>query len=166
MSQRQDSSLLHYRALIRECGFHRAIEIAAGDVDDLRDQLGRKLDRQSAVRFAFLVAGFVLGILVCAMKGCTVVGHQRVEGWPQLKVVEHHVPHKDMRDVCQQYAPFGSPVEACAQFFFDRGECHVWFSADFPPQQWIKDHEYLHCQGFGHVGDNSMRDFLARWRNK
>ncbi len=97
------------------------------------------------------------------LPGCTVVGHERVEEWPALEIVEHHVPHKVMRDRCARYAPPGMSPEACAEFDFAGGKCHIWFSADFPPPQAFIDHERLHCRGYDHVGDRVMAGMLQRY---
>jgi hypothetical protein len=95
--------------------------------------------------------------------GCTVVGHERVEGWPALEIVEHHVPHHVMRDRCMRYAPPGMSPEACAEFDFGANQCHIWFSADFPPPQAFVEHERLHCQGFDHAGETVMERALAAY---
>lgn len=164
MSQQQPPSILHYRGLVPECGFHRALEIAAKDVDELRDELGRKYDREHVIRFAYGVAGMLIGLVVCAVKGCTAIGHEKVAGWPALHVVEHRVPHAEMRDRCAPYAPPFAAPEACAEFHLARGECHIWLSADFPPQAWIIEHERLHCAGYDHIGSSVMHDLLRRTR--
>ena len=92
--------------------------------------------------------------------GCTTVGHQRVEGWPALRVVEHHVPHAEMRERCVRYVAFGMPPEACAEINLTAGTCEIWYSADFPPQRWIVEHERLHCQGYDHLGSNVLHQLL------
>jgi len=92
---------------------------------------------------------------------CTIIGHQKVEGWPRLKVVEHYVPHHVMRDRCVKYTPWGSSPEACAEFNLAERRCDLWFSADFPPPKAFIEHERLHCAGYDHVGSTNMRDFLA-----
>jgi hypothetical protein len=97
------------------------------------------------------------------LSGCTVVGHERVEGWPALEIVEHHVPHHVMRNRCAPYAPPLMNVEACAQFDFAARKCHIWFSADFPPPQAFVDHERLHCQGYDHVGEAVMAQMWSRY---
>lgn len=63
MSQEQAPSILHYRGLVKDCGLHRALQIAAQDVDELRDALGRKLDRAASIAFAFFLAGCIVGAL-------------------------------------------------------------------------------------------------------
>ena len=94
---------------------------------------------------------------------CTVIGHQKVEGWPQLKVVEHYVPHNEMRDRCVKYTSWGMSPEACAEFNLVERRCDLWFSADFPPPTFFVKHERMHCEGFDHEGETNMRDFLARY---
>lgn len=113
----------------------------------------------SAVKTRLFVASFAL-----LASGCTVVGHERVEGWPELRIVEHHVPHQAMRERCMPYAHWSMSPEACAEFHLATGECHLWFSADFPPSREIVEHEYLHCRGFDHVGQRTMADILAGYR--
>ena len=103
-------------------------------------------------------------VLVAGLSACTIVGHQRVEGWPELKVVEHYVSHPEMRDRCVKYTAFGMSPEACAEFDFINRTCHIWYSADFPPTQWIIDHERLHCEGYDHIGSTSMRAMVARFK--
>ena len=97
------------------------------------------------------------------LPACTIIGHQKVEGWPQLTVIEHHVPHAAMRDRCAKYAPWGSSPEACAEFNLAERTCTLWFSADFPPPAFFVRHERMHCEGYDHLGETSMRDFLARY---
>jgi hypothetical protein len=94
--------------------------------------------------------------------GCAEIGTERVAGWPELKVVEHRVPHKVMRDRCSPYVPFWMSPEACSEFNFVRGTCDVWLSAEFPPPAFVVRHELEHCQGYEHVGEHALRDILAR----
>jgi hypothetical protein len=91
------------------------------------------------------------------------IDHERVEGWPELEIVEHHVPHAVMRSRCAKYVGFGMAPIACAEFDLAGGRCHVWFSADFPPSKSVLEHERLHCQGYDHPGETTMRDILARF---
>ena len=103
-------------------------------------------------------------LLAAALSGCTVIGHEKIEGWPALEMVEHYVSHKEMRDRCGKYTgPFSSP-EACAEFNLETKRCDIWYSADFPPPQFVVEHERLHCSGVDHIGETEMRDFFTRWR--
>jgi hypothetical protein len=105
---------------------------------------------------------FALAFL--ALSACTVVGHEKVQSWPQMEIVEHHVPHAVMRERCAKYVGFGMTPEACAEFDFAGNRCHLWFSADFPPNRWMLEHERLHCQGYDHIGMTTMAEMLARWQ--
>jgi hypothetical protein len=101
--------------------------------------------------------------LFLSLGACTSIGHEKVEGWPQLTVVEHYVPHHVMRDRCVKYTSFGTSPEACAEFNLSEARCDLWFSADFPPPKAFIEHERMHCAGYDHVGENNMRALLARW---
>jgi hypothetical protein len=95
---------------------------------------------------------------------CTTIGAgEPVPGWPQLAVIEHHVPHHQMRERCAKYAPPMMSPEACAEFYFVEGECHLWFSADFPPSADIVEHERQHCRGHEHAGETGLSEILARY---
>lgn len=114
-----------------------------------------------------LRAGFPLLALfaVAALAGgCAVIDrHEQVAGWPKLRIIEHYVPDDALRRRCAKYVPLGLMPEACAEFYFDRGECHVWYNADFRPQPYVIEHERLHCEGYEHAGDTTLRDVLARY---
>jgi hypothetical protein len=113
-------------------------------------------------RHAAIAVLFPVGLLL-GLGACTTVGHEKVEGWPQLTVVEHYVPHHVMRDRCTKYTPWGMSPEACAEFNLVERRCDLWLSADFPPPQAFIQHERLHCAGYDHVGETNMRDFLAQY---
>jgi hypothetical protein len=65
-----------------------------------------------------------------------------------------------MRDHCARYVPVGQFAEGCVEFDFDAGRCDVWVSADFPPADYVVEHERLHCAGFDHIGDDNMKNVL------
>ena len=101
-------------------------------------------------------------ILVALTAGCSTMDHQRVAGWPELEIIEHHVAHAEMRSRCARYAGFGMSPLACAEFDLAARECNIWFSADFPPQRFIVEHERLHCAGYDHAGSSGMARLLQR----
>ena len=105
-----------------------------------------------------------IAVLAIAVSACATIGHERVEGWPALEIVEHYVPEAQMRDRCAQYTGFGTSPQACAEFELAEGRCDIWYSADFPPTREIIEHERLHCLGYDHVGSNGMRAILAEHR--
>ena len=76
-------------------------------------------------------------LLAAILCGCSTIGHEKVAGWPELRIVEHHVPNNVMRDRCVKYVGFGMSPEACAEFNFAAGVCDIWFSADFPPPAYV-----------------------------
>jgi hypothetical protein len=100
--------------------------------------------------------------LVQLAGACSTIGHEKVQGWPPLQIVEHRVPHAEMRSRCSPYMAPGMLPEACAEFDFAAGECHTWFSADFPPPRAVVEHEKLHCLGYDHPGESTMRRLLQR----
>jgi len=101
-----------------------------------------------------------VAVLAAILAGCSSIDHRRVEGWPGLEIVEHHVPHAEMRDRCSRYVGFGMSPEACAEFDLPGRKCHIWYSADFPPQRLLIQHERLHCAGYDHVGSTGMKRLL------
>jgi len=103
-------------------------------------------------------------LCVLAVAACTVIGGEPVPGWPELKIVEHYVPHGSMREHCERYMAFGQSPAACAEFDFRANRCDIWYSADFPPQDFIIEHERQHCRGYEHVGEHRMREALQRYR--
>jgi hypothetical protein len=87
----------------------------------------------------------ILAVLSQLLGACTIIGHEKVEGWPKLTVIEHYVPHREMRDRCVPYTPWGSSPEACAEFNLAARTCNLYFSADFPPPAFFVKHERMHC---------------------
>ena len=108
-----------------------------------------------------------VGTMVLAgalLAGCSVIDkHERVAGWPDMKVIEHHVPHAEMRDRCSRFVSVWSTPEGCTLFYFDKGEAHIYVSAEFPVA-WVLRHERLHALGYDHVGSRNMQRAVERWR--
>lgn len=99
-------------------------------------------------------------LIFLALVGCGAIDAHKAppKGWPDLQVIEHFVPHAEMRDKCSKYVPWYASAEACAEWHFDKDECHIWFSKDFPPQQWVIEHERMHCAGYDHVDSTAASD--------
>ena len=102
-------------------------------------------------------------LLAAASAACTVVGHEKVEGWPDLMIVEHRVSASAVYDRCRKYVAFGMLPMACAEFNLATRRCDIWLMEGFAPRS-VVEHERLHCQGHDHVGETAMRDFLTRYR--
>lgn len=145
-----------------------ALKECSQEVDRLADMVGRRMDLYTAVyygcRSGMLLLGTLLGLFLSWMISCASIGHEKVEGWPELKVYEHHVPHNVMRDKCAKYTAFGSYPEACSEFNLAEKRCDIYFSADFPPTKAFIEHERMHCLGYDHEGETGMRDFLENYR--
>jgi hypothetical protein len=128
----------------------------------LNDQNGDdNRSMQDILQCLRLGAAMLCGVAIGA---CTAIGGAPVPGWPDLQIVEHHVPHSAMRDHCQRYVGFGQSPAACAEFDFRARRCDIWYSADFPPQEFIIEHERLHCRGYEHIGEHHLREALQRYR--
>ena len=106
-----------------------------------------------------------IAVLAAGLGGCSVMNtHEPVPGWPQLKVVEHHVSHAEMRDRCARFvSPFSSP-EGCTLFYLDRGEAHIYVSGELPTPG-VLEHERLHAAGYDHVGSSNLVRVLQAWRS-
>ena len=102
-------------------------------------------------------------LLAAASAACSTVGHEKVEGWPELTIIEHRVSAGEMYDRCRKYVAFGMLPMACAEFNLATKRCDIWFIDGFAPRS-IVEHERLHCQGHDQVGETAMRDFLTRYR--
>src|SRR5687767_585000 len=98
-------------------------------------------------------------ILFLFFAGCSTIDHQRVEGWPELQIVEHRVPAEEMVSRCQKYTGAASLPLACAEFNLVARRCDIWLSQSFAPRA-IVEHERLHCAGYDHVGSTNMKRFL------
>jgi hypothetical protein len=103
-----------------------------------------------------MAAAAVLFLLGAA--GCTEIDEHTPPpaDWPALTIDERHVAHSAMRDACAPFAPAGMSPEACAVVDFVARRCTIWLSADFPPAREVVDHEWLHCRGHDHVGENTL----------
>jgi hypothetical protein len=117
----------------------------------------RKIGFTRALYYPFLA--------VCiAFSGCAVINeHERVPGWPDLKVVEHHVAHEEMRERCAPFMPAYMSPEGCTIFQLDVGEAHIYVSKDFP-NRLVLEHERLHAAGYDHIGSDHMQRILGRWK--
>src|SRR5688572_29565577 len=104
-----------------------------------------------------------LAVLAALAAGCATMDHERVEGWPELQIVEHYVPVDEMRARCRKYVGFGALPLACAEFNLAARRCDIWLSRSFAPRS-IVEHEWLHCRGYDHVGATNMRDLLERYQ--
>jgi hypothetical protein len=102
-------------------------------------------------------------ILAAALCGCSTIDKTtRVEGWPELKVVEHDLSYKEMYRACRPYIRALDAPLACTVFYLDAGEAHIYVAKGlkFGP---VLDHERLHAAGYDHAGSHDMQKILAQW---
>jgi hypothetical protein len=106
-------------------------------------------------------------LLACgSLAGCSVMNeHVKVPGWPELKIIEHHVSHAEMRDRCQVAVSKLASPEGCTYFHLDQGEAHIYVSKDFPSPAVLR-HERLHAEGYDHIGSRNMLRVLEKWQAK
>ena len=109
--------------------------------------------------------GHLLTLLALALSGCASMG-PAIEDWPELEVIEHHVPRAQVHERCRKYAAFGSRPLACAEVDFAARRCDIWLSAESPPAAYVLRHERQHCAGHDHEGESSLRDALALHRSR
>lgn len=137
-----------------------------GWTEDEEQPLGAVGFMDYAARIGLVLLGVFAFTCVVLSLGCASMGDEKVEGWPNLEIVEHYVAHHEMRNRCRMYVGFGQAPEACAEFSFSAARCDIWFSADFPPASFVVAHERQHCLGFDHVGSTSMKAMLALHRGQ
>jgi hypothetical protein len=109
------------------------------------------------------LASLSFSSLLLAAAGCTTVdSHVRVEGWPDLKVVEHKVPYGEMHARCAKYAaPLMTPL-GCTEFDFARGEADIYVTPHLATRA-VLEHERLHAAGYDHPGSQHMQQLWQAW---
>jgi hypothetical protein len=97
--------------------------------------------------------------LVVLASCSTIDPNNKVDGWPDLHIVEHKVSFDEVQDRCRSFVGWGQWPMACASFLFHLGECRIYYAFD-----WTLEHERSHCRGLDHVGSDDMRKMLRDWR--
>ena len=107
-------------------------------------------------RCALLIA---LGL--SSLGGCTVVGHVKTDGWPELQVTENKVTFATMLEHCSKYVhPLMWPPVACAEFNLAARSCSIWYVWDAQ-----LEHERQHCRGYDHVAGGTMAELVRLHRD-
>lgn len=111
-----------------------------------------------------LVACSIGTLLIAGAAGCaTIDSHERIAGWPELKVVEHRVSFDEVRARCKKYAgPLMTPL-GCTEFHFARSEAHIYVTPELAMDS-VLEHERLHAAGYDHVGSDNMRRLWQAWQ--
>ena len=77
--------------------------------------------------------------------------------WPQLTVEVRQVSEDMARKACGN--PRMISVYGCAVVFFPIRKCIIFLANN---SRETLEHEKLHCLGYDHIGESSMRDGWAR----
>lgn len=83
--------------------------------------------------------------------------------FPKLSIIVHQVSHTEMLERCKDTV--WKPL-ACAETNFTTMVCDIWYSKDVPPTKAIIDHEELHCKGYDHVDESSIRDAWENYKRR
>jgi hypothetical protein len=113
-------------------------------------------------KYKVLLAGCLAGL---GLGGCAtpVDHHVRVADWPALKVIEHHVDEKELRDQCSRFVGPLSTAMGCTVFLFGERQAHIFVSKDFPSDS-ILEHERLHATGHDHLGSSALQRMWQAWK--
>lgn len=79
--------------------------------------------------------------------------------WPQLEVVVQRVSEAEVKRICaNENLLIGY---ACTAVYFDTRKCFIYLASSDPE---VLAHERLHCLGYDHPGESTMRNAWTRWR--
>jgi hypothetical protein len=78
--------------------------------------------------------------------------------WPVLGYEIYLVTPEELRKVC----PLRPPIYGCAIPLFATGRCLV-FLREYEEQ--LRNHELLHCSGYDHINETTMRDLWNNFKN-
>lgn len=84
--------------------------------------------------------------------------------FPKLVVAIHVVSQQTMLGRC--VTPIARAPLACAAVDFNTMTCNIWYSVDVPPTKEIDEHERLHCKGYDHIGESTIRDLWQKYKQK
>lgn len=113
------------------------------------------IPRRLAARLGCILAAGFFGLA-----GCSMMGHVKTDGWPELKVTETKVDLPVIRERCSKYlSPLMGPALACAEFNLTAGTCQIWYAWDSH-----LEHERQHCLGYDHVGGTVMAEAVVKYR--
>lgn len=114
------------------------------------------------------VAKPVSPLILALLVACTTISHQRVEGWPELKVTVHEVNYFQVLKHCYTsvslvWRVMGALPMACAWIDLAAKTCDIYIgTGDNDPS--ILEHELAHCAGGEHVGSTQLADYLKAHR--
>jgi hypothetical protein len=102
--------------------------------------------------------------LLFAAAGCTTIdSHVRVADWPELEIVEHRVPYKEMHARCKKYTGFLMTPLGCTEFDFVARQAHIYVTPGLAMET-VLEHERLHAAGYDHPGSDNMERIWHGWQ--
>ncbi|HUQ24151.1 MAG TPA: hypothetical protein VM140_00675 [Burkholderiales bacterium] len=116
------------------------------------------------MRFPRDLAGCAALLLSVLATGCSTTSDKRVEGWPELAIVEHNVSDDEISARCSPYTRPGRRALACAEYHFGESRCDIWYGSLWLLRPIVVAHERSHCRGYGHAGENRMEEALRSYR--
>lgn len=103
-----------------------------------------------------------LPLLLLLLAGCATIDIHSPppKDWPKLTVIVQDVPFDVLQRTC---GIKNETVLACAIPDFDEKKCRIYVWMDTKE---IMDHERLHCEGYDHPGENTMRAEWKKWKEQ
>lgn len=96
------------------------------------------------------------------LSSCSTIGNRPPPAdFPKLNVTVNYVPWEKMYSVCSQY---GIQPAACTEVNFKDNSCVVWVVPNDGLTKYTLEHELLHCQGWDHPGETTLRDMWERFK--
>ena len=91
--------------------------------------------------------------------GCATIDMSRPPpaDWPKLEV---EIIKTTLDEAKRQCKGVKLIVFGCAKVFFDEGVCRIYLGTE---DKSVYEHELLHCKGYDHPGESTMRDAWAKW---
>lgn len=104
-------------------------------------------------------------LLALLLTGCTTLAttidtsRAPPNDWPQLKVVVVKTDSAEVQRQC--YATTAFVVAGCTTANFLKATCYIYLSTDNAA---VIEHEKMHCLGYDHPGESTMRDWWEKWK--
>ena len=110
----------------------------------------------------WVILPIAVALILALLMGCSTIDpNNRVEGWPELQVVENKVSFDEVQEKCRPYVGWGQWPMACALYYLQTANCVIYYAFD-----WSLEHERAHCKGYDHPGSNDMRAMLKNWNSR
>ena len=88
----------------------------------------------------------------------------RPADWPKLEQLVERLPDADTQRACSRYMSAGPPRRACAVVNFAAGTCRIVLADSSTRGNY--DHERMHCMGYDHAGETTVRDAWSTYKEE